>query len=453
MNSSIPLALLSPDHSLLRVLSLADYNTRVVVLGTVMLGIAAGVIGTFMLLRKRALMGDAVSHATLPGIGIAFLLMTAAGGTGRWLPGLLAGATVAGLLGMGAVLLIRQQTRLKEDAALGIVLSVFFGLGVAILGIIQQQTFGHAAGLESFIYGKTASMLARDAWLIAGAAALVLAVCLILFKEFGLLCFDTEYARALGWSAGALDVTMMVLVVLVTVIGLQAVGLILMIALLTIPPAAARFWTHHLSHMLWISALIGGASGLVGSLLSALQPRLPAGAIIVVAAGTLFLLSMIFGTARGVLLRVRERSRVVTRVRSQNLLRDCYEWHERLTAPGANVPLGDALAESALRAERAWTRHEFAAALRAAARQHLLTRLPDGHLRLTAAGEAATRRVVRNHRLWELYLLTHADIAAVHVDDTADAVEHVLGPALTARLEALAGPDLPANIVPPEPAR
>ncbi|MDE0839605.1 MAG: metal ABC transporter permease, partial [Kiritimatiellae bacterium] len=144
---------------LLSVLQLQDYNTRVVVIGTVLLGIAAGMIGTFMLLRKRALMGDAVSHATLPGIGIAFLVMAAHGGTGRWLPGLLLGAVISGLIGMGSVLLVRSQSRLKEDAALGIVLSVFFGLGVAILGIIQQLSLGHAAGLESFIYGKTASML------------------------------------------------------------------------------------------------------------------------------------------------------------------------------------------------------------------------------------------------------------------------------------------------------
>ncbi|MDA0576834.1 MAG: metal ABC transporter permease, partial [Verrucomicrobia bacterium] len=249
----------------LRVLTLTDYNTRVVVLGTMLLGVAAGVIGSFMLLRKRALMGDALSHATLPGIGIAYLVMTAAGGNGRWLPGLLAGAIVSGLLGMGVVLLIRNQSRLKEDAALAIVLSVFFGLGVAILGLIQQMTQGHAAGLESFIYGKTASMLARDAWLIGGAAAVVIVACATLFKEFTLLCFDAEYAAAGGWPVARLDIILMALVVFVTVIGLQAVGLILMIALLVIPPAAARFWTHRFRNMVWLSAVIGAVSGLVGA--------------------------------------------------------------------------------------------------------------------------------------------------------------------------------------------
>ena len=267
---------------ILRVLTLSDYNTRVVVIGVVLLGIASGVIGTFMLLRKRALMGDAVSHATLPGIGIAFLVMTAHGGTGRSLTGLLIGATLSGLIGMGAVLLIRSQTRLKEDAALGIVLSVFFGLGIAVLGIVQQQTLGHAAGLEAFIYGKTASMLARDAYLIAGVAAAITLFSTLFFKEFALICFDQEFAGSQGWSVGGLDVLMMALVVLVTVSGLQAVGLILMIALLIIPPAAARFWTQHLVRMVLLSAVIGGVSCLFGAALSALLPRMPAGSIIVV---------------------------------------------------------------------------------------------------------------------------------------------------------------------------
>src|SRR5687768_13697894 len=134
-------------NEVLRVIFLRDYNTRVVVLGTTLLGLAAGTIGSFMLLRKRALMGDALSHATLPGIGLAFIVAVAAGQTGKSLPVLLAGAVVTGVLGVLAVLAIRNFTRLKEDAALGIVLSVFFGAGVAVLGVIQKMGTGSAAGL------------------------------------------------------------------------------------------------------------------------------------------------------------------------------------------------------------------------------------------------------------------------------------------------------------------
>ena len=289
--------------ALLRVLTLADYNTRVVILGTSALGTACGVIGSFMLLRKRSLMADSVSHATLPGICLAFIIMVQFGGSGKWLPGLLLGGLVSGLIGMGLVLLLRSYTRVKEDAALGIVLSCFFGLGVALLGLIQKMSRGSAAGLESFIYGKTASMLSSDAMLIGAVAALCLLVCATLFKEFTLLCFDQDYATSQGFPAGLLDVTLMSLVVLTTVIGLQAVGLILVIALLIIPPAAARFWTHSLRNLTLISAAVGAFGSAFGAAVSAVVPKLPAGAIIVVTYSSLFLLSMLFGKTNGIFIR------------------------------------------------------------------------------------------------------------------------------------------------------
>jgi manganese/zinc/iron transport system permease protein len=412
-----------------RVLLLRDYNTRVVVAGVTLLGAASGLIGTFMLLRKRALLGDALSHATLPGIGIAFIVMTSLGGTGKALPGLLLGATVAGALGVLTILAIVNLSRIKEDAALGIVLSVFFGLGIAILGLVQNMDTGHAAGLTSFIYGKTASMLLADAQLIAVAAALIGLLCVLLFKEFGVLCFDPQYARAQGWPVVGLDVALMALVVGVTVIGLQAVGLILMIALLVIPPAAARFWVHRLAPLLVVSALIGAVSGLVGAASSALLPRLPAGAVIVMVAGAVFVVSLVFGSERGVLRRVLEHWRLTRRIALQNLLRALYE----LTETGGN---GRAVPTTALLEQRSWSAVHVRRVLQRARRAGLLSSSADGRSHtLTPAGRQAGWQVARNHRLWELYLIAHADIAPSHVDRDADFVEHVLEPALVDALE------------------
>ena len=438
----------------LRVLQLQDHNTRVVVIGAVLLGIAAGMIGTFMLLRKRALMGDAISHATLPGIGIAFLVMASHGGSGRSLPGLLLGATLAGLVGMGSVLLVRSQSRLKEDAALGIVLSVFFGLGVAILGIIQQLSLGSAAGLESFIYGKTASMLARDAWLIAGMASAVLLFCIFFFKEFAMICFDQQYANSQGWNVTLLDVLMMALVVLVTVIGLQAVGLILMIALLVTPPAAARFWTDHLKRMMFISALVGGISGYCGAALSALVPRLPAGAIIVIVAGTCFLFSMIFGRARGIVPRVLKHARLSRRIKLHHLLRALYEWNEQ----GAESPdplAADALKVSMSRGDllqaRSWSPRALSRGLSGARARGLVRIGAQGEAQLTREGYHEAWRVVRNHRLWETFLVTHADIATIHVDRSADEIEHILGHDMVSRLEKILKQSHPELAMPHSP--
>ena len=239
------------------VLFLRDYNTRLVVICTMLLGCACGLMGGFLLLRKRSLMGDTLSHATLPGVGLSFMLAVALGGDGKSLPILLAGAAITGVIGCAAVLFIREQTRIKDDAAMGIVLSVFFGAGVAILGVIQTMPEGSAAGLESFIYGKTASMVMSDFQILVLVTICVITCSLLLFKEFRLLCFDETFAAALGWPVKFLDILLLALITAVTVAGLQAVGLILIIAFLITPAAAARFWTNQLDRMLVLSALIG----------------------------------------------------------------------------------------------------------------------------------------------------------------------------------------------------
>ncbi|MBL8820816.1 MAG: metal ABC transporter permease, partial [Planctomyces sp.] len=244
--------------------------TRMVMLGTGLLGAASGVIGVFLLLRKRALLGDAISHATLPGVCIAFLIGVASGGSGKSMPLLLSGAATTGLLGGLAILGLRQFRRIKEDAALGIVLSIFFGLGILLLTLIQQIPEGHAAGLEGFIYGKTASMVAEDAVLIASVTGCVLLVALLLYRPMQLLCFDEGYAASQGWPVFWLDGLLMSLVVAITIVGLQAVGLIMIIALLVVPAAASRFWTHQLPKMLPLSAALATFSCLVGATISAL---------------------------------------------------------------------------------------------------------------------------------------------------------------------------------------
>jgi manganese/zinc/iron transport system permease protein len=437
-----------------RVLTLRDYNTRVVLTGTGLLGFAAGVLGCFTLLRKRALMGDALSHATLPGIGLAFMFSVLAGGTGKALPVLLVGAAATGLLGLVMILAIRNLTRLKEDTALGIVLSVFFGAGVSVLGVVQRMGQGHAAGLESFIYGKTASMLASDAQLIAWIAALVLIACATLFKEFRLVCFDAGYAKAQGWPTVLLDSAMMCLVIVITVIGLQAVGLILIIALLIIPAAAARFWTERLLVMLGIAGFIGALSGLAGSALSALLPNMPSGAMIVLLATLLFLVSMFFGSARGVFIRWLHRRAFESKVRRQHLLRAAFELMEgdEIGPEFDGERIGRRVKISDLLAMRSWSHGRLRREIARAARAGLVAEVvPGREIELTPEGFREAAQLVRQHRLWELYLITHADIAPSHVDRDADAIEHVLDPAMIRELETLLAVERPRVVVPRSP--
>ena len=277
------------------------YNATLVTLGATLLGAAAGLAGTFLFLRKRALVSDAISHATLPGIALAFLAMVWLGGDGRNLVALLVGAALSAGVGLLCVGWLAERTRLGEDAAIGAVLSVFFGFGVVLLTVIQTLGAGRQAGLEGFLLGATAGMLRSDALVIAAAAALTLFLVLLLRRPLTLAAFDPEYATALGRNVARSDLALMGLVLAVTVVGLKIVGLILIVALLIIPPVTARFWSDRSDRVLLVSGLIGGGSAYVGAALSAALPALPTGPIIVLAGAVLFVLSLLFSPGRGVL--------------------------------------------------------------------------------------------------------------------------------------------------------
>jgi manganese/zinc/iron transport system permease protein len=415
---------------LLRVLGFqAGYNTSIVLLGVSLLGIAAGVVGTFAMLRKRALMSDTLSHASLPGIAMAFLAAVALGASGRSLWLLLAGAAVSGILGVLTVQFIVRNTRLPPDAAMGAVLSVFFGIGFVLLSYIQTLDTGDQGGVAKFIYGQTATMTALEATSIAVVALLAVVAAAALFKEFRLVCFDPEFADAQGWSVSLIDLLMMALVVAVTVIGLRAVGLILIIALVIIPPAAARFWTERLGTMTLIAALFGGLSGYLGAAASALLPRFPAGAVIVLVAGALFLLSLLLAPSRGVLAASLRQLRLRLEVASQHLLRAVHESVER-----GEVAFDAPLDLEGLRSLRSWPRPWLLLIARLLAWRGLLRLTPEGAL-LTAGGRAHALRITRNHRLWEQFLVSYAELAPSHVDHSADLVEHVLSPEMVAELE------------------
>ncbi len=433
-----------------RVLTLQDYNTRVVMIGATFLGLASGLVGSLLMLRKRTLMGDAISHATLPGIGMAFLFMVAFGGTGKNLLGLLTGATITGVLGMLSVVAIVRYTRLKDDVALAVVLSGFFAVGIVMLGFASRQTTGAAAGLEAYIYGKTASMLFVDAVAIGVTSVVVAVLCGLLFKEFSLLCFDQNFAASQGWPVHFLDLLLMSLIVIITVVGLQAVGLILVVALLIIPPASARFWTHKLGKMMIISGLVGATSCMVGCAISALVEKLPAGAIIVLTTSLAFTISLLFGTDRGLIRKVYRHHRMERKVALQHLLREMLEAAE---SEGLEDNLEYCyVSGKRLLAARSWSMFKLYTTIRIARALGLITtcRIPDSYI-LTPAGAEDAFRIVRNHRLWEKYLIKYADIAPSHVDRDADMIEHILDSNMIEELNGMLDDDDIAKRLPASP--
>ncbi|MEO0402039.1 MAG: metal ABC transporter permease [Pseudomonadota bacterium] len=355
------------------------YNATLVTLGAALLGIAAGVAGTFLFLRKRALVSDAISHATLPGIGLGFIVMVMLGGDGRSLFGLLVGAGISAALGLLCVQWLTTRTRLGEDAAIGAILSVFFGLGIVILTVIQTMNAGRQAGLEGFLLGSTAGMLRGDAVLLAVSAALVLALVLVLRRPLELAAFDPGYAQATGWSTTRIDLAMMGIVLVVTVVGLKVVGLILIVALLIVPAVTARFWTDRAGYVVVIAGAVGGVSGYVGAAASAVAPALPTGPIVVLVGFGMFIVSLLLAPGRGVLASVLMHWRYQRRVHMrQGLLalaqgQPIYEALTRrmllraglILPDGVATPDGQAAAAKALLDETRWSivrgDHSFAA--------------------------------------------------------------------------------------------
>jgi manganese/zinc/iron transport system permease protein len=391
----------------------AGYNAALVAIGAALLGFAAGASGTFLFLRKRALISDAVAHATLPGVGLAFVVMVALGGDGRNLGGLLIGSAMTAALGLLAIQWIVSHTRLAEDAAIGAVLGSFFGFGIVMLTVIQSMSSGRQAGLEDFLLGSTAGMLRQDAAIILAGGALAVALVWVMRRPMTLAAFDPDYATAAGYNLTRIDLSMMLAVLVVTVIGLKVVGLVLIVALLIIPPVAARFWTDKVGRMIWVAGCIGAASGYVGAAVSASAPNLPTGPIIVLGAAAVFLFSMLFAPTRGLAAAVWRQSHFKVRVHHR----------QGLLALARQEPIREGYT------------------LRLLQREGLIR--ADGVP--TDAGRAAAAKVSRDERRWETARRIHQDAGLTGRYDGLTPIEEVFTADEIREFDRRIGPPVPVE--------
>ena len=280
----------------LSILTHLDYTLMIVAIGAALLGAVSGSLGTYAVLRRQSLLGDAISHAALPGIAIAFLL------TGSKTPLILVlGAALAGWLGTLLILSIVRLTRIKYDSALGIVLSTFFGFGLVLHTLIQRTGNANQAGLDTFLFGQAATILESDVWTIGILGGIAIIIMLVFWKELKLLVFDEGFAASLGFPIRALDILLTSLLVIAIVLGLQAVGAVLMSAMLVAPAVAARQWTNKLSVMIFFAACFGALAGVSGTIISSSASRIPTGPTIVLCATVVVGFSIAFAPNRGLL--------------------------------------------------------------------------------------------------------------------------------------------------------
>lgn len=412
-------------NSLGEFFSFQDPNIRFVVIGSVILTASSAIVGAFTFLNKRSLIGDAIAHAVLPGICLGFML---AGTKNPFF--LIGGAFATGWISLVAVDYITRRTRIKEDTAIGLVLSVFFGLGIVLLTVIQKSGNAAQSGLDHFLFGKAASLVGDDLYTFAAVALILLVAVFLLFKEFTLLAFDKDFAKAIGLPVKKIELVLTSLIVLAVVIGIQAVGVVLMAAILITPAAAARFWTDKMSVMFLLASIFGAISGLAGAYISYVAPAMPTGPWIVIVISVIAFISFFLAPRRGVLSRAFKQGSIRKTINDENVLKALYQVGEE----SRNFYLQRSVDEILRR--RKFQRENLV---------HVLKRLRNqGYLEqtgqlwgLTEAGKVRGQRVVKMHRLWELYLTTQLHIAPDHVHDDADTIEHLLTPELEAELERL----------------
>jgi manganese/zinc/iron transport system permease protein len=410
-----------------RFFSLADANVRWVVAGAVLLGAAAGALGSFVYLQKKSLVGDSVAHSALPGVALAFLII----GYKDTL-GLLIGASIAGWIGALIVNALVRSTKLKQDAALGIVLTSLFGLGIVLLTYIQRTGSGAQSGLDKFLFGQAAALSRSDVTTLGVVAALLLILLAVGFRQFKIISFDPGYARAVGLRVAVWQVVLTTMIVLSVTVGLQAVGVVLMAAMLITPAASARQWTDKLHHMVWLSAVFGGLSGLAGAWVSFLAPRWPTGPWMVVMVTAIFALSITLAPSRGVVARLWRYWRQRIKTTREHVLKELFK-------PGLESRNWSRAVDLSTIFQRvASPIGEIRHSLWELRRRGLLERV-NGKYRLTDGGVVEGARVLRLHRLWELYLTRFLDLPEDHVHRDAEEIEHIITPEMEARLEALLG--------------
>ncbi|HRJ15088.1 MAG TPA: iron chelate uptake ABC transporter family permease subunit, partial [Saprospiraceae bacterium] len=301
----------------------SDPNVQMVVLGVMLLGAGAVVTGVFTFVRKRALVGDAIAHSVLPGVCLAFLI------SGQKHPlWLLIGAVATGWLSLLTMDYITRNSKIKADAAIGVVLSVFFGLGILLLTAIQASGSGHQAGLDKFLFGKAASLTRQDVLVFGAAAGLILSVSALFFRAFSTMSFDREFAMSAGLPVKTLEFILATITVLAVATGIQAVGVVLMAALLITPAAAARFWTNNLVKMTLLAAIFGMVSGLFGAWISYQAPAMPTGPWIVILLTLIALFSVLAAPERGILARWQLQRNNAHKILTENILKTFFQMEE-----------------------------------------------------------------------------------------------------------------------------
>ena len=278
------------------------YTFQVVVSGASIIGFTCGSLGTFAYIKHQGMVGDVLSHATLPGVALMFLVF-------QTRSFLFIGAVLTGMLSMVMVRLLVRNTKTKEDSALGVMLASFFGLGVVLLTVVNTMPSAGKAGLNDFLFGMASSMVMKDVLIFGGVGLFFMMVLRVVWRPLILSHFDPNVAKTLGIRVRFYELLTVMLLTVAIVTGLEMAGVILITSLVIAPAAAARQWTHQVHKMFVLAGCIGALSSATGAILSSLY-SLPTGPLIVLITSGATMMSFLFSTKQGVWFLFIKKKRV-----------------------------------------------------------------------------------------------------------------------------------------------
>ena len=390
-----------------------DPIAQKVIMGIAIIGAVSGVVGTFSFLRKKTLIADAISHSVLPGICLGFIFV----GTKDPIV-LLTGALVIGWISVWLIDYLSSTTKLSADTAIALVSTLFFAIGSVLLSVISKSQNAEQTGLKNFLFGKAATMTTFDVQVFTVVSIAIFVVVILFFKPFQLVCFNHEFAKSIGVKVKRMEFLLSTLTVMTVAIGIQAVGVVLMSALLIAPAASARYWTNRLPIMIFLAALFGTFSSVIGVMLSTMKNNMPTGPWIVFSLFTFTLFTLLFAPHKGWFSIKRRNLSNHKKITEENLLKTFYQLKEE---GNTAVSFRDFLEK------RAVDTHSLVRDVRRMVKHGFLVE-KDKTFSLTESGNKEAARVLRSHRLWELYLTNRMNFKNDHIHGTAETIEHLITP-------------------------
>ena len=390
-----------------------------VMLGVALIGAISGIVGTFSFLRKKTLIADAVSHSVLPGVCIGFMFA----GTKDPIV-LMLGSLLVGWFSVWFIDYITRATKLSEDTAIALVSTLFFAIGSVLLSVLSKSQNAEQTGLKNFLFGKAATMTTFDIQVFLVVSLVIVGVVLVFYKPFQLVSFNTDFARSIGVKFKTIEFLLSTLTVLTVAIGIQAVGVVLMSALLIAPAASARYWTNKLNVMLIIAAIFGMLSGMLGVMFSTMKDNMPTGPWIVFALFIFTLVTLLFAPQKG-WFSIQKRNRANGRlIAEENILKIIYQLKEN---GKQEISFKDFLEK------RSMDTNLLEKTIKYLINKKLLN-VQNQYFSLSEAGEIEAARIVRSHRLWELYLTKRMNFKDDHIHGTAETIEHLITPEIEKEL-------------------